>query len=252
MWRTAVVTGASSGIGESFARQLAARGAALVLVARREDLLAALAADLSSRYGTKVEVVPADLTAEDGLSRVEDHVREADLLVNNAGYGAFGSFAEIPLADQLQQVALNVTALTRLTYAALPHMTAAGSGGILNVSSVAAHAPAPGSAVYGATKAFVTSFSESLYAELKPQGVHVTALCPGFTRTEDEAPTNLMWLARERVAAAGLRAVARGQAVCVPGAQYRALVPALRVAPRGVLRTASSVLWKRAFQTHGE
>ncbi len=250
MWRNAVVTGASSGIGESFARSLAEEGTDLVLVARREDLLERLAGELSDRFGVRAEVLAADLTEPADLERVAERVSGVDLLVNNAGYGAFGAFHEIPLADQSKEVGLNVTALMRLTHAAAPSMVERGRGGILNVASVAAYAPSPGSSVYGATKAFVLSFTESLHAELKPAGVHVTALCPGFTRTEDDQPAGLMWMRRDAVARAGLDAVRRGRAMCVPGAQYKALLPAMKLAPRGVLRTVSSAVWSRALQTH--
>ena len=143
-----------------------------------------------------------------------------------------------------------MTALMRLAHAAASAMAGRGRGGILNVASVAAYAPSPGSAVYGATKAFVLAFSESLHAELKPEGVRVTALCPGFTRTEDDQPTGLMWMSRHAVAAAGLEAVGKGDALCVPGAQYKALLPAMRLAPRGLLRAASATLWSRAVKTH--
>lgn len=251
MWREAVVTGASSGIGESIARTLAARGTDLVLVARRGDLLEKLAGELSGRFGVRAEALAADLTAPEGLERAAERAAGTDLLVNNAGYGAFGAFHELSYADQAKEVALNTTALMRLTHAAVPSMVEQGRGGVLNVASVAAYAPSPGSAVYGATKAFVLSFTESLHAELKPAGVHVTALCPGFTRTEDDRPANLMWLARDAVARAGLEAVRRGHALCVPGAQYKVLLPAMKLAPRGVLRTVSSAVWDRAVRTHG-
>ncbi|WP_460301433.1 SDR family NAD(P)-dependent oxidoreductase [Actinocorallia aurea] len=246
MWRTAMVTGASSGIGESFARRLAGRGVGLVLVARRGEVLERLAAELGG-----AEVLPADLTRPDDLARVCARASEVDLLVNNAGFGAFGAFADLPADDARRQVALNVTALMELTHAALGGMAARGSGGILNVASVAAYAPSPGSAVYGASKAFVASFTESLHVEAKAAGVHVTALCPGFTRTEDDAPTGLVWLAREKVAAEGLAAVARGKDRCVPGAQYRALLPVLALAPAALRRAGSGALWRRLLKAEG-
>jgi short-subunit dehydrogenase len=243
-WRTALVTGASSGIGESFARLLAGRGTDLVLVARREDLLGRLAESLKGRV--RVEILAADLTDQDQLCEVEDRARTVDLLINNAGYGAFGGFEGIPVVDQIKEIELNVTALMRLTHAALPQMIENGRGGVLNVASVAGHAPSPGSAVYGATKAFVASLSESLHAELRPKGVHVTQLCPGFTRTEDDAPTGLLWLGRDRVARAGLDAVAVGKARCVPGLQYKAVMSGLRIAPRRLLRGATVKVWRKA------
>ncbi|MDX6738989.1 SDR family oxidoreductase [Actinocorallia sp. A-T 12471] len=244
------MTGASSGIGESFARLLAARGVDVVLVARRGEVLQGLAEELRGR-GVRVEVMAADLTDADDLARVCVRAAEVDLLVNNAGFGAFGSFVELAVDDHRRQIALNVAALTELTHAALGPMAARGHGGILNVASVAAYAPSPGSAVYGASKAFVTSFTESLHAEARASGVHVTALCPGFTRTDEETPTGLVWLARHKVAAAGLAAVARGKDRCVPGPQYRALVPVLALTPSAVRRAVAGALWRRLLAAEG-
>ncbi|RAY12348.1 short-chain dehydrogenase [Actinomadura craniellae] len=253
-YRRALVTGASSGIGEAFARLLARRGTDLVVVARRADLLADLAAGLRARDGVSVQVLPADLTDPAGRGAVEDLLRAepVDLLVNNAGYGAFGGFAEISLDDQLKEVELNVVALMRLAHAALPAMLDQGRGGVLNVASMAGFVPSPGSAVYGATKAYVTAFSESLHAEVAGRGVHVTALCPGFTRTDETVGANLLWLRRADVARAGLDAVARGRALCVPGAQYRTALPALKLVPRPVLRAAVQRMWGRAVATHAD
>ncbi|GAA2573288.1 SDR family oxidoreductase [Actinomadura fulvescens] len=259
-YRTALVTGASSGIGESFARLLAGRGTDLVIVARRADLLDRLARDLVERYRVGVEVLAADLTDPAQRGEVEERLRadppegrsgrgQIELLVNNAGYGAFGSFAELPMDDQLAEVELNVVALTRLTHAALPGMIARGRGGVLNVASMAGFAPSPGSAVYGASKAYVASFSESLHAEVTGKGVHVTALCPGFTRTTEEEEPNLLWLRRDDVARAGLDAVSAGRAMCVPGLQYKAALPALKLAPRSLLRAATNRMWRQAADT---
>ncbi len=247
-YRTALVTGASSGIGESFARLLAGRGADLVIVARRAELLDGLARELVERYRVAVEVVAADLTDPAQRAEVEGRLRSdpVELLVNNAGYGAFGAFAELPLDDHLAQIELNVNALVRLTHAALPGMIERGRGGVLNVASMAGFAPSPGSATYGATKAYVAAFSESLHSEVAAKGVHVTALCPGFTRTEDDVPPNLLWLRRDDVARAGLEAVAAGRALCVPGVQYKAAFPALKLVPRPLLRAAVNRMWQQA------
>ncbi|MFI0485167.1 SDR family NAD(P)-dependent oxidoreductase [Actinomadura sp. 9N215] len=254
-YRTALVTGASSGIGESFARLLAGRGTDLVIVARRAGLLDGLARELVERYRVAVEVLAADLA--DPLQRAEVEGRlsadPVELLVNNAGYGAFGAFAETSLDDQLAQIELNVTALVRLTHAVLPGMVERGRGGVLNVSSMSGFAPSPGSATYGATKAYVASFSESLHSEVAGKGVHVTALCPGFTRTDDvqgrPVPSNLLWLRRDDVARAGLDAVATGRALCIPGMQYKAAFPALRLVPRPLLRAAVNRMWQQAADT---
>lgn len=249
-YRTALVTGASSGIGESFARLLAGRGADLVIVARRSERLDGLARELVERYRVAVEVLAADLTDPAQRAEVEGRLRTepVELLVNNAGYGAFGAFAELPVDDHLAQIELNVAALVRLTHAALPGMVARGRGGVLNVASMAGFTPSPGSATYGATKAYVASFSESLHSEVSGKGVHVTALCPGFTRTDD-VPANLLWLRREDVARAGLEAVSAGRALCVPGMQYKAALPALRLVPRPLLRAAVNRMWQQAADT---
>jgi short-subunit dehydrogenase len=250
-YRTALVTGASSGIGESFARALAGRGTDLVIVARRAGLLDGLARELVERYRVAVEVVAADLTDPGAREEVERRLREdpVELLVNNAGHGAFGAFAHAPLDDQLRQIELNVVALVRLTHAALPGMIERGRGGVLNVASMAGFAPSPGSATYGATKAYVAAFSESLHAEVAGRGVHVTALCPGFTRTDETSEAGLLWLRRADVAQAGLDAVSAGRALCVPGVQYKAAMPALRVLPRPLLRRAANRMWRQAAGT---
>lgn len=218
----ALVTGASSGFGEQFARQLSARGTALVLVARRGDRLEKLAAEL----GTDIEILPADLTDPAGLAVVEDRLRDAakpvDLLVNNAGVGTTGEFAKLSAQGETGKVALNVMALMRLCHAALPRMTEARHGGILNVSSLSSATPAPRAATYGATKAFVTSLSESLNRESRRAGVHVTALLPGPSVTEltDAGFVNLLprvfWQSPEAIVARGLAAVASGKPVCIP------------------------------------
>ncbi|URM99777.1 SDR family oxidoreductase [Actinomadura madurae] len=250
-YRTALVTGASSGIGESFARLLAARGTDLVIVARRAELLDGLARELVERYRVAVEVLAADLTDPGQRAEVEGRLRAepVELLVNNAGHGAFGAFADLPLDDHLAQIELNVAALVRLTHAVLPGMVARGRGGVLNVASMSGFAPSPGSATYGATKAYVASFSESLHSEVAGRGVHVTALCPGFTRTEDDVPPSLLWLRRDDVARAGLAAVSAGRALCVPGAQYKAAFPALKLVPRPLLRAAVNRMWHQAAET---
>lgn len=241
---TALVTGASSGIGESFARILAARGTDLVIVARRADLLDGLAAELRHRVG--VEVLAADLTDPAQRAAVEERTAGVDLLVNNAGYGAFGAFADLALADQLTEIELNVVALVRLTHAALPGMLERGHGGVLNVASMAGFVPSPGTATYGATKAYVAAFSESLHAEVASHGVHVTALCPGFTRTDEQHAANLLWLRRTDVARAGLAAVTAGRPLCVPGLQYKVAAPLLRLIPRPLLRAGVDRMWRRA------
>jgi short-subunit dehydrogenase len=250
-YQTALVTGASSGIGQRLALLLAGNGSDLVIVARRTGLLEELAARLREEHKVSVEVLTADLTSATGLAaaeaRLSDPDRPIELLVNNAGFGSSGSFTDLPVGTAEDQVRLNVAAVVRLTHAALPGMLRRCHGGVLNVSSVAGFVPSPGAAVYGATKAFVTAFSESLSAEVKQRGVHVTALCPGFTRTEvrdgsSSGPAGLAWLDADRVARAGLDAVAAGRVLTVPGPQYKSVVSLTRILPRGVLRSATKAM----------
>jgi hypothetical protein len=246
-WQRALVTGASGGIGEALARRLAARGCHLVLVARTGPALEKLAAELSAAHGVEAEVLPADLTTEDGVAAVAARLVEGggapvDLLVNNAGYGTAGRFAELDPVRVAGEVRLNVLALVRLTSAAVPGMVARGGGAVLNVSSVAGLQPIPNMATYAATKAFVTSFSESLHEELRPRGVSVTAVLPGFTKTGFQARAGVSrlptwaWMDAGRVADDALAATAAGRAVCIPGLAWKALSALTRPLPRTLIR----------------
>src|SRR4051794_21045156 len=250
-YRTALVTGASSGIGAEIARVLAHRGCALTLVARRADRLEQLAAELSAKVS--VDVVPADLADESGVATVEHRLRSkpVELVASNAGVGTGGAFHTLPLDDELQEIRLNVLAVVRLTRAALPPMVEAGRGGVLNVGSLAGDQPLRGSATYSATKAYVTTFSESIAAELRGTGVHVTVVKPGFTYTEmggDEAPDpasflgRRIWLQADRVARDAVDAVEKGRLICVPGAQWKTLNGLVQALPRPVVRSLSSRL----------
>ncbi|MEA2828610.1 MAG: uncharacterized protein QOG43_3049 [Actinomycetota bacterium] len=255
-WPVALVTGASSGIGAAFARRLAASGSDLVVVARRRDRLDELASELEAAHGVRVEALVADLTDPAQLALVEarlaDPVRPVDLLVNNAGAGGHGAFASLAANDVEAMVRLNLVALMRLTSAALPAMVARGSGGIVNVSSISGEQPIPFVATYAATKAFVTSLSESVHEEVRRQGVAVTAVLPGFTRSEFHDRADMgrsipkpFWITADEVAAAALAAVARGQAICVPRASYRLLVALARHAPRGLVRRVAGMVGRR-------
>lgn len=246
-YRSALVTGASSGIGREIARVLAARGTALTLVARRKDRLDQLAAELGDRVD--IAVLAADLGSDDGVTVVERHLadRPVELLVNNAGVGTGGMFHELPLGPELSEIRLNVLALVRLTHAVLPGMVAAGHGGIVNVSSIAGNQPLQGYATYGATKAFVTSFTESIAFEVRRSGVHVTVVKPGYTDTEmnPDAPKagvqrRLLWLDAEHVARASVEAVERGRLHCVPGATWRVADTLIESLPRSAVRLLSS------------
>jgi uncharacterized protein len=250
-YTSALVTGASSGIGEAMVHLLAQAGVAQVLVARRKDRLDELAA----LYGN-IEVLAADLNTAKGVAavvkRIADATRPIDLVVNNAGFGTSGSFHTLDPDRLADEINLNVTALTRLSHAALSVMVPRGRGWLLNVSSVASFQPAPDLAVYAATKAYVTSLSEALHEETRGTGVKVTALCPGLTKTEFQSVSNtdsyatefpgFMWTTAESVAAAGLRDVAKGRALSVPGALYKGLSTMTGVTPRGLTRRLSGLI----------
>jgi short-subunit dehydrogenase len=250
-----VVTGASAGIGEAFARALAARHHDLVLVARRRDRLEALAKELAERHRVSASVEAADLAEDAGLAGLAAAIAAdpPDLLVNNAGFGTFGRFAELEPERELEEIHLNVLALVRLTRAALPGMLTRGRGAVINVSSLAGETPGPFTATYSATKAFVTSFSESLHEELRGTGVTVQALLPGFTRTEFQEVAgvdpggvpSLAWMSAERVVRSSLAALERGDAVCIPGAGNRVLGGLGALAPRGIVRRVLGTLQRR-------
>jgi len=241
---TALVTGASSGIGRAFAVALARRGHGIVAVARNEAALKELAAELA----TDVEVLPADLTDGADLRRVEarlaDKTRPVDLLVNNAGYGTTGRFTELPVDGEENEIDLNVVALVRLTHAALGPMTARGAGAVVHVSSIAGFAPAPGVATYSGTKAFVINFGLSLREELRGTGVQSMVLCPGFTRTDFQARASydvsglprFLSQSSEQVVTAALRGLHRGTGLCIPGVHNKAAYVLSKVMPDGLVR----------------
>jgi short-subunit dehydrogenase len=249
----AVITGASSGLGAIFADQLAKRGHSLVLAGRDEARLKAVA----HQVGGNAEVVVGDLGTDAGIDALVTHLdgREVDVLVNNAGFGTYGPFAEIDAGREHELVAVNVDALVRLTHAVLPDMLARGRGGILNVASTIAFQPGTYQATYGASKAFVLSLSQALWAETRGAGVTVTALCPGPTRTgfvdalgSDVSHTAIYrrLAAPEPVVAAGLRALDRGRAVVVPGWRYRVMATGGRLAPGWLLALISGRMLKPA------
>jgi uncharacterized protein len=245
---TAMVTGASSGIGAGFARRLAAQGVDLILVARRGDLLDELAGELRAAHGVAVEVLAADLTDDAELAgvaaRLADPDRPVELLVNNAGSSGSGHFASLPVEREMHTAVLNVLVPLRLSHACLPGMIARGAGGIVNVSSMSALLPRPGSATYAASKAFLSAHGESLALEVAGKGVHVTTVHTGLVRTgfHDAAGVDtstlpkIGWLTPEQVADAALAAVAAGRPAVVPGTAYRIRMPLLRMLPRPALR----------------
>lgn len=242
----ALITGASGGIGETFARHLAQRGYDLVLVARRKDRLERLAKELSSSRDSTVDVVQADLASDGAVSIVEERLRsgDIDLLVNDAGFGTRGVFADLPLDRELEELDVNVRALVRLTHAALAAMIQRGRGAIINVASTGAFQPVPHMATYAATKAFVLHFSEALHEEVKRKGVTVTCLCPGPVRTQfqevagvDESRVpSIAWTDVDTVVKAALGAVSSRRAIAVPGVVNAVTAASIRFLPRFVVR----------------
>ncbi|WP_028649181.1 SDR family oxidoreductase [Nocardiopsis sp. CNT312] len=255
--RTTLVTGASSGIGEEFARRAAQRGHGLVLVARRATLLDDLAEDIRETYGTPVEVLPADLSTREGVAAVAERLSAdgrsgappVDLLVNNAGRGDGGVFAEQDPEDIDHMIDVNVRAVLCLTRAVLPVQIARRAAGetvrmgVINVSSLAGEPAAnPGGAVYGGGKKFVTLWSESVAAEVRKKGVHVTAVLPGFVRTDmtravqERGLPEFAFVSKAQIVRDALRAWSAGRSRVVPGAQYKTADGLLRVLPRSVVR----------------
>jgi len=245
----ALVTGASAGLGAEFARALAERGHRLVLVARRQERIEALAAELGNARAVACDLAAPGAVAE-LIANVERSGETVETLINNAGFGLRGRFAELDPARQREMIDLNVGALTDLCLAVVPAMIGRGRGAILNLASTAAFQPGPNMAVYFATKAYVLSLSEALHEELKPHGIRVTALCPGPTRTEFGEVAGIRTLGQfDRLAMeagpvvrAGLDGLDSNRAVVIPGAINKAGAFSARLAPRSAVRKIAGSL----------
>lgn len=250
MGRTALVTGASSGLGAEFARQLGARGAHVVLVARDRSALDAVAAQVREAGGT-AETLPADLLDADALAAVEqrlaDPARPVDLLVNNAGFGLDLAFDRTDVDAEVRHLRLHVEVALRLTHAVLPEMLARAGGRVVNVASVAGFVPR---GTYGAAKGWLISFSRWANVVYGPRGVTVTAVCPGFVHTSFHERLGLapgaegvppgLWITAAEVVRHGLRDAARGRSVSVPSVRYKMLVAASRLLPDALVVKAAS------------
>jgi uncharacterized protein len=237
-FKKALITGASSGIGQEYATALARRGCDLILSARRLERLHACAEQLRSEYAIAVTVVGADLACEEGISAVEQVIAEnddIDLLINNAGFGLGGLFSELPLCSLTDMLRVHTVAPVRFSKAVLAQMKARGAGTIINIASTAGHIPVPGSAVYPATKAFLISFSQALAHEARAYGIRIQALCPGFTYSEfHDTPAfknfkrsdlpGYAWMQAEEVVARSLRHVGKKKVVYIPGLFNKILV----------------------------
>jgi uncharacterized protein len=257
---TCLVTGASSGIGAEFARQLAARGHGVFIVARREDRLRELADEIRGQHGVRVELAAADLGRREEWEALPGEIADqgltVEVLVNNAGFTTVGDVHANP-ERQLGMIRVNCEALVALTSAFLPGMVERGRGAVINVASTAAFQPIPAQAVYAATKAFVLSFSEAAAAELKGTGVTMTALCPGpvatefvevggFKRGHDELPS-FVWSKPDGVAKAGIEGAERGKRTVIPGVANRVMASLGQHSPKSVLLGPAARAYRRAI-----
>jgi short-subunit dehydrogenase len=248
---TALITGASSGIGAAYAQRLAADGYSLVLVARNESRLRAERPGLLSAGAPDVEVLPADLTdpgqRHTVCQRLADDTRPVDLLVNNAGIGLGASFLTATDAQVRRQLDLNVTAVMLLTHAALPGMARRGHGGVITISSIAGMLPGRGSA-YGASKAWATAFSEGIGLSVRHKGIRMVAVCPGFVRTEFHQRAGIdmsgrpgwMYVPASTVVGESLAALRSGRSVVIPGGLYKVIAAAAKLAPRSLVRAVAA------------
>jgi short-subunit dehydrogenase len=263
---TALVTGASSGIGAAIAAELAARGHAVTLVARREERLRTLAAQLNAEHGTDAAGIACDLADPAERDRLagllQSTGRAIEVLINNAGFGSRGRFATNDRARMVEMVRVNVEAVVDLTSRFLPGMAERGRGAVLNIASTAAFQPMPGAATYAASKAFVLSFSEAIRTEQRGSGVTVTAVCPGPVRTEfteaagmsgvEETTPGAIWMSADELARQALDGAERGKRVVVPGALNRAGALAGQHAPRGIALPLIGRIWGSAARGRPE
>jgi short-subunit dehydrogenase len=262
--RTVLITGASSGIGEAFADVFAAEGFDLVVAARREDRLRAVAARLRQRFGVRAEVIVTDLSAAGAPNALCDEIASRgltiDALVNNAGYGVPGSFIASPWERQQAMLQVMVVALAELTHRLLPGMIDRGYGRVINVASLAGLVPAPaGHTLYAASKALVVRFSEALAGEVRDKGVHVTAVCPGFTYSEFHDVTGTreqmntlpswLWMDAPTVARQGFDAVMAGTPIYVNGRVNRTIAQLCRYLPLGLITAAGRKLGRSYRKT---
>jgi uncharacterized protein len=255
---TSLVTGASSGIGAAIATELASRGHALTLVARREERLRTLATELTSAHGVTVEVIAADLGDPADRQRMVDELRGrgrvVEVLVNNAGFGHQADFATSPRERMAEMIDINVATVVDLTSRFLTGMIDRGRGSVINIASTAAFQPLPGSAVYAATKAFVLSFSEAIRTELRGTGVTVTAVCPGPVKTEftevagfggvEDRTPSAVWMSADEIARHAIDGAVNDRRVVVPGMLNRASALAGQHSPRGLALPLISRIWR--------
>lgn len=256
MKTNAYITGSSTGIGACFAEKLAA-DYNLIIIARNESKLNELAETIKQQQDTSIEILPCDLTKQKDIKVLNDKIAadgNIGLLVNNAGFGTYGEFSKLSLTKELSEIQLNIITLVRLTHTAIKnYKQRTYHGGIINVASVAAFLPTPSSATYGATKAYVKSFTEAIHEEVKPYGINIQALCPGLTRTEfqdragieTEKMPAFLWMESAQVVDESLKAFAKQQAVCIPGLMNQSTAAILDLIPSEFTRKISNFLMEQ-------
>ncbi len=256
--KTALITGATSGIGKAFAERLAAMGYDLILTGRRAQVIREAARKLEKEHRITATAIIAELSTEEGIRAVLAAIKKSggiDFLINNAGYGTDGLFKNLAIQEHLDMISVHVNASLRFIYAALPGMLAKKSGAIINVSSLAAYFPAPINGIYGGSKSFLKVFTESLHMEVRRSGVRVQALCPGFTHTdfhnkmgvEEELARNpnIFWMSAEQVADISLKCLKKCKVVCIPGFRNRVLWFVGRILPTGLYYRLIENLYKK-------
>ena len=257
MKKKMLITGASSGIGEAIAKCAAAEEYDLVVVARRKDKLNDLKTEIENSYGVQVEVIEADLTVPSDIKKVVERLKQNDIdvLVNNAGFGSSGAFSELDIDNELNEIDLNIRALVQLTHAGARAMAKKRSGIIINISSIASYQPLVGKATYGATKAFVTSFTHAISEELRPSGIKVLLVCPGLTRTEffdrsrwfkDENESsnypNFLYQESDEVAKSVLKSIHNRRSVVIPGLVNKVLASLSSTLPASLTKKITAVV----------
>jgi len=255
--QTALITGATSGIGKAFAERFAAMGYDLILTGRRRQIITEVARKIKKIYRIRVTVIIAELTSERGINSVITAIRKTErlsVLVNNAGYGVEGLFKSLNVREHLDMMAVHMSAPMRFMHAALPRMIGQKKGIIINVASLGAFAPAPINGIYGGTKSFLIVLTESLHMEVRRHGIRVQALCPGFTHTDFHGKMGVedmlnkkrgvVWMTPERVTHISLKYLKKGKVVCIPGFNNKILYGLIRITPRRLYYRMTEKLYR--------
>jgi short-subunit dehydrogenase len=260
MNKTALITGATSGIGREFAERFASIGYDLIITGRRKNVIEKVAKEISRKNGVKVSVILAELSVEAGISKVLKVIEKAghiDVLINNAGFGLDNLFYKETIENHIKMISVHINAAVRLTHAVLPGMVKAGSGIIINISSIGSFLPTPINAIYGGTKAFLNIFTESIYIEMRRKGIKMQSLCPGFTSTdfhiqmgiEEEIKKDVKnWMTPEQVVNCSMKALTKGNVICIPGIRNRLLCLLPSILSERIYYWVISIIYKKYLE----